>query len=115
MDPDRELEGLLRANRPRPDADWVRATEDRLLPRRRSWRPSPTVRVGAAFAGGLAALMLGISLADSNSNDAVQAKDRCRSVTVTRVERVPALVLKDGQPRIVYSRKPVQRTVKRCG
>jgi len=44
----------------------------------------------------------------------VEAGDNCRYVTVRRVERVPELVKRSGEPVIRYERKVVQRRVKRC-
>jgi hypothetical protein len=115
---DPELEALLERARPRPDPAFVRATEARLLPQRRS-RRMPALRVGAAVAGGFAALAFGLSLAGvgplGDGDPAVRAQDNCRNVTVTKVERVPRLVVaEDGTPRIVYSRKPVTRVERRC-
>ena len=120
---DPELDALLSANRPTPDARWVAATERRLLPERRSWftwRPAPAFRMGAALAVGIAAFLFALSLfgsgplSDPNGQD-VRAGDDCRTVTVTRTERVPAVVEgNDGEPRIVYRRERVQRQVQRC-
>jgi hypothetical protein len=113
---DPELETALRRARATPDPDFVRATEERLLPRRRSRAP---LRAGAALAGGLAALAFGLSLAGEGpvggSDPAVEAGDNCRNVTITRLDRVPQLVVESGQPRIVYSREKVTKVVRRCG
>ena len=121
---DPELDALLRAKRPAPDPTWVRATEQRLLPPRRrfavpAWRPAPAARLGAALAVGIAALVLALSLAGvgplGGGDRSVQAKDDCRTVKVTRRERVPAIVTgKDGQPQVVYSARSVQRLERRC-
>lgn len=121
-----ELDALLRSHRSVPDPRWVAATQDRLLnqsrgptaSRWRTWRPTPALRLGAAFAVVLAALILALSLAGSGplgGESPVKAKDDCRTVPVTRTERVPIIVEgSDGEPRIVYERKPVQRFEKRC-
>jgi len=119
---DPELDALLRERRSRPDAGWVAATERRLLPERRprfAWRPAPALRMGAALAITLAAIMFALSLFGSGplggSNSEVKAEDECRMVPVTRIERVPAVVEgSDGEPRIVYRRERVERLVQRC-
>ena len=115
-----ELDALLRARRPTPDASWVRATQERLFPERRRWTFEwPVARLGAVVALGLAALVLALSLAGvgplGGNDRSVQAKDDCKTVTVTRKERVPSIVKgADGQPRVVYSERPVQRLERRC-
>lgn len=107
-----ELDALLRNRRPEPDGAWVHATGERLFAPRR--RASPALRLGAAFAGGLATLMVVLSLGGPPSD--VDAKDQCRDVTVTRVQPVPRLITtKAGKSKVVYTRKPVTRTVRRCG
>jgi hypothetical protein len=121
---DPELDALLRTRRPAPDAAWVRATEERLLPRRRrrfvgAWPPLPAARLGAALAVGVAVVLLALSLAGvgplGGDNRSVQAKDDCRDVRVTRVERVPSIV-KDsrGRPQVRYSTRRVTRLERRC-
>jgi hypothetical protein len=118
-DTEPELDALLRAHRPRPDATWVRATEDRLLPRGRRRRLTAPVRLGTALAGGLATLVLTLSLAGTGpfprGDDAVQADDACHRVAVLRLERVPALVAGTrGVPKVVYHRQLVRRFERRC-
>jgi hypothetical protein len=122
MDPhetDRALETLLERSRPEPEAAWVRATGERLFAPRRSWLPGPTLRMGSALAGGIAALALGLSVAGvgplGSGSEPVRANDDCRTVTVTRSIRMPSLVTVDGDLRVVYTRKPVRRSVRRCG
>ncbi len=45
----------------------------------------------------------------------MQAKDDCRTVTVTRTERVPELVTKKrGGLRVIYKNKPVRTSELRC-
>ena len=113
-----ELDALLRSRRPMPDPAWVAATEQRLLPTRRrrlSWSRSPALRLGAALAVALAALVLALSLAGGGplgGDEPVQAEPKCRTVTVTRVERVPVVV--DGGSRIEYREQQVRRAVRRC-
>src|SRR5689334_12423679 len=117
-----ELDALLRARRPVPDSAFVRATEERLLPRRsrRSWLPQvPAVRVGAALATGLAALVLALSLIGvgplGHGDPSVQAQDHCRTVAVMKTERVPAIVRnRHGRATVVYSKQRVRRYVRRC-
>jgi hypothetical protein len=75
--------------------------------------------VGGAAAGALACLALLLGLAgavplSTEGDSAVEADDNCRYVSVRRVERVPALVMRSGEPVIRYDRKVVQRRVKRC-
>lgn len=118
------IDALLRARRPKPDPAWVAAAEDRLFatPERRrwfAWRPAPALRLGAAFALGLTLLLLTFSLIGvgpfGGSSEPVVADDDCRTVRVTRVERVPRLVEQPGaEPRIVYERRPVERLERRC-
>ena len=119
MEPiDPEMDALLRRARPEPDGAWVHATGERLFAPRRTSRP--VWRLGAAFAGGLAAFATVLSLAGvgplAGGDQTVNAKDDCRAVTVTRVQRVPSLVTKpSGGVRITYTRKPVQVSERRCG
>lgn len=114
---DADLEACLRRARPLPDPEFVRATETKLLgDGRRSVRP---LRLAAGMAGGFAALVLTLSLAGTGplggGDDSVSADDPCRTVVVVRRERIPSLrVTPDGTPRIVYSRRPVERAVRRC-
>ena len=124
---------ILRASRPEPEAAWRDDLERRVLtmaapreraPRRSSLAP-PRFRLrapwlaGGAAAAGLAsfALLLGLAGAGplSGEDSAVEADDDCRYVSVRRVERMPRLVMRSGEPVIRYDRKVVQRRVKRCG
>lgn len=113
-----DVEALLRARRPQPDPHWVRATGEQLFPPRRSRLPSVAVRLGGAFAAGLAVLVLALSLAGvgplGGHDRSVEASDKCRDVTVTRIERVPSLIIRAGRAQVVFVRKPVRRTVRRC-
>jgi hypothetical protein len=115
-----ELDALLRSRRPMPDEAWVAATERRLLPTRRriSWGRTPALRLGTALAIALAGLVLALSLAGGGplaGNDSVEAKDECRTVTVTRTERVPTIVEDaSGEPQVRYRTERVRRTERRC-
>ena len=118
---DPELDALLRDRRPHADGRWVAATERELFPQQKSWfawRPAPALRMGAALAVVLAALLLAMSLFGSSplsDSEPVKADDNCRTVKVTRVERVPiATVDADGEPKIEYRRQSVERFVERC-
>jgi hypothetical protein len=124
MDEDRDVARLLQASRPEPDPAFRAALEERLLAPRRRFRlalpsfPRPAL-AGAALAGALALLLLVLGLAGSGplsgDDDALRAKDNCRQVTVTRVERVPEVVQgSDGEPQIRYREQPVERVVTRC-
>ena len=125
MDPQRpehaepDLDALLRRSRPEPDGAWVHATGEGLFAPRRSWRPSGALRLGSALVVGLATVALLLSLAGAGplagGDRAVEAKDDCRTVTVARVERVPAIVTDSrGTMRVVYTRERVRRLVRRC-
>ena len=114
-----ELDALLRSRRPAPDPAWVAATEQKLLPSRRrrfAWSRYPALRLGAALAIALAGLVLALSLAGGGplaGDEPVEARDDCRTVTVTRIERVPVVV--DGGEGIEYREQRVRRAVRRCG
>lgn len=118
-----EIDALLRSRRPRPDAVWRAATERRLIPSRRRWgvvqQPRAAWGLGAAAAVALAVLVLTLSLAGvgplAGDDRGVKAEDRCRTVTVTRTERVPFVAPgADGQDVIRYRRERVRRTERRC-
>jgi hypothetical protein len=119
---DPEVAGLLRASRPEADPAFRRSLEQRLLDRPRRLTlpalPRPAL-AGAALAGALALLLLVLGLAGSGplsgDDDSVRAKDDCRQVTVTRVERVPRIATgSDGEPEIRYDERSVRRVVTRC-
>jgi hypothetical protein len=118
---DPELDSVLRRNAPAPDPGWVAGLERKLLPRRADrvlvWR-LPHVRLGAAFAAGLAALLVVLALAGvgplgGHSAD-VRAKDDCKLVRVSRVERVPVIVEAPSGDSVVYRNQRVQRWERRC-
>jgi hypothetical protein len=119
-----EIDALLRAARPVADAAWVARTEAALLEPRGlerwlAWRPAPALRLGTAFALALTVLVLGLALAGvgplGGASEPVVADDKCRTVSVESVERVPRLVDEPGaEPRIVYERRRVQRLERRC-
>ena len=118
---DVEVDALLRRSSPAPEPNWVSELERRLLPRpsRRAapWRV-PHVRLGAAVAAGLAALLMALALAVAGplGGDApdVRAKDECPLVRVSRVERVPVVVEGGSGDSVVYERQTVQRWERRC-
>jgi hypothetical protein len=118
---DVELDSLLRRSAPAPDTGWVSELEQRLLPpaqrRAAPWR-LPQVRLGAALAGGLAALLVALALAGvgplGGDTPAVRAKDDCTLVRVSRVERVPVVVEGPSGDSVVYRRQMVQRWERRC-
>jgi hypothetical protein len=118
---ERAVADQLCASRPAPDRGWIRKEERRLfhIDSRQHWA-FPQVRVAAAFVLAVAATVLLLSLAGVGplggaAREAVQADDNCRYVTVTRIERTPAVVEgADGTPSIVYRDERVSRRVKRC-
>ena len=118
---DPELDSVLRRNAPAPDADWVAGLERRLLPTRTArafvWR-LPHVRLGAAFAAGLAALLVALALAGvgplGGKSSNVNAKDDCKLVRVSRIERVPVIVEAPSGDSVVYRNQRVQRWERRC-
>ena len=118
---DVDLDALLRRSSPAPEPGWVSGLEQRLLPpaRRRgaSWR-LPQVRLGAAVAAGLAALLIVLALAGvgplGGDTPDVRAKEDCPLVRVSRVERVPVVVEGRSGDSVVYRRQLVQRWERRC-
>jgi hypothetical protein len=117
-----ELEGLLRAARPRPRPDFVRTLEAS-LPAPRAPVLLPRWRVAfAACAAATALVAVGVVLGMAGAlpfsagagKDAAAGQD-CRIVFVERSERVPHLVRKhNGDLRVVHRLQRVQRPVKRC-
>ncbi len=121
---DRDLvEVLLRNSRPEVRPDFHDELEDNLFraPRPVRWMPRlprPAL-VAAATTAALAAGVVGLSLAGSGplsgSDTGVEATSNCKSVEVTKRERVPYLARStDGQPRIAFRYENRQRQVKRC-
>jgi hypothetical protein len=109
---DEQVEQLLRASTPQPDAGFVRSLESELFPsRERRHRP---LLAAAALVAALACAALGLSLAGlgplGGGGDGVQADSNCRFVTVTRLEQTPLLV--NGAMK--FREQPVERRVKRC-
>ena len=80
-----------RTGSPGSSSDCCRAPRRRAAP----WR-LPQVRLGAALAAGLAALLIVLALAGvgplGGDTPDVRAKDDCPLVRVSRVERVPVVV-----------------------
>ena len=115
MEADR-AEALLRGSRPEPRPGFREELEAELFPARR--RPRPLL-VAAATAAAMAAGVLAISLAGAgplaDSDGGVEATTNCRTVTVTRRERVPYVVRsRDGRTRIAFRHERRQRQVRRC-
>lgn len=120
---DRDLDDAERwlvAVRPNPDEQFVARTEQRLLGRRAAaHQRRRTFSLAAALAGALTALLLMAGLIGAGplgeDDDAAKADKDCRTVQVTRTERVRELVEgPDGTPRIVVRERPVTRAVTRC-
>src|SRR5688572_8846596 len=123
MDDERDAERLLRAAEPAPSSDFVRTLEARLhdTGRRPAWLGrSVPVLAGGALAAMIATVGLGISLAgvgpfSSDAGNRVEADDRCPTVKVTRIERVPTVVTNaDGRITVERRAQRVTRHVKRC-
>jgi hypothetical protein len=118
---DLELDAVLRRTVVAPDPAWATALEEDLLPaqRRRAapWR-LPQLRVGAALAAGLAALLVALALAGvaplGGDSSNVRAKEDCTLVRVTRVEREPVVVEGPAGTSVTYQRTRVQRWARRC-
>lgn len=119
-----DAERLLRAATPDPSPDFVRDLEGRLqrsYSARPAWQRFSPVLAGGGLATALATVGIAISLAGlgplaSQSNDTVEAEDRCRTVLVDRQERRPVLVTgRDGRTRIEQRVETVRRPVRRCG
>jgi hypothetical protein len=123
---DQEIDAVMRRSRPVPDARWVGELEQGLLPTLLPTRiPSvalfrlPHFRLGAVVAAGLAALLLALGLAGvgplGGQAHTVRAKDDCEKVQVTRVERVPIIVVgRNGKERLVTQPQQVRRYESRC-
>jgi hypothetical protein len=117
-----DLERLLRAGRPVPRPDFVRALERELIPRRaRSDRERVRVAIaglGLAFALGAVLVALGaVGLLPIHlgGGSGAQAERDCRTVLVERNERVPSIV-RDAKGEFVvrYHTRTVSRPVRRC-
>jgi hypothetical protein len=119
---DVEVVQRLRDSRPIPDPLFVEALEQRLLPKRRREprRARRPLLMGSAAVAATAAAALVLSLAGAGplapgGEKPVQAGDDCRYVTVTRPDRVPVIVTgSDGEPKVVFRERRVERRVKRC-
>jgi hypothetical protein len=123
---DPEMEARLRSARPQPDPTFVTRLEGELFagaraarrPNRRrtwSWRPA----FAAAFAvTALAAFALALDLVGIGpfgSSDSGQARDDCRTVVVSKRERVPVVhKTRSGGTKVRLEYRRVKRHVKRC-
>jgi hypothetical protein len=117
------MESRLRSARPQPDIGFISRLEGELFAnaraprqgtRRFAWRP--TFAAGLAVAA-IALLTLIFDLAGIGpfSNDKpVQAGDNCKTVVVTKLERAPVVVHRDGKDVVEFRMQPVKRHVKRC-
>jgi hypothetical protein len=121
---DPEMESRLRSARPQPDDDFLTRLESDLFaggraPRfklRPAWRP--TFAAGFAIAA-IALLTLALDLAGIGpfggpGHAPVEASDKCRTVLVSKRERVPVAHQIDGQDVIRFEYRNVKRHVKRC-
>lgn len=123
MDPepiDAELDALLRRARPQPEGAWVRTTGEQLFAGQTGRRSRPALKLGTVFAGGLAAFATALSLAGvgplATGDQTVDAQDNCRTVTVTKLQRVPSIMTTpSGEVRVTYTRRPVEISERRCG
>jgi hypothetical protein len=117
-----DLERLLRAGRPAPRPDFVRALERKLMPRR---SPRRRLQLQVAIAGvGLAAMLAAMVIALSaagllpislGGGSRAQAERDCRIVMVERTERVPRFVRDSkGVLMLRYDTRVVSRPVRRC-
>jgi hypothetical protein len=117
---DTEMEARLRNFRPAPDPAFVSALEAQLLPdkprpsrARRGFALRPVLAAGLAacsLAGVTAALDLA-GLSPFKGDRAVEARDNCRTVVVTKRERQP--VARDTGA-IAFEYRMVKRHVERC-
>lgn len=67
----------------------------------------------------LGAVVLVLALAGTGplgaGDQSAKAKDDCRTRAVTRSERIPSVVFdSQGQPKIVYTRRPAHRLERDC-
>lgn len=120
MEPE-ELEHLLHRSRPRARPQFSDELEASLLGRTRPARPERRRPFALALGGGLAliaaaavATLAGVGGLPGDDEPDVRARERCRSVNVVRTERVPVLVTRNGEPRIVKRAQKVRRQVRRC-
>jgi hypothetical protein len=117
------MESRLRSARPAPDPQFVDRLDGKLFadaraPLRRglrNWRPA--FAAGLAVAG-LAVLTLVLNLVGlgpfGGDSEPVQAGDKCRTVVVTKRERVPVVHQVDGKSVVKLEYRAVKRHVKRC-
>jgi hypothetical protein len=117
-----DLERLLRAGRPSPRPDFVRALERNLVPRR-SRRERVRLRVaiaGISFAVALGAMAIALNAVgllpfQLGGGNRAQAEQDCRMVKVEQKERVPTFGRNSkGELVVRYHTRTVPRLVKRC-
>jgi hypothetical protein len=117
-----DLERLLRTGRPRPQPDFTRALERKLIPERpRRERRQLRVliaSVGLAFALGAMVIALGAAgllPIQIGGGSRAQAERDCGMVMVERRERIPSFERdRNGEPVVRYHTETVQRPVRRC-
>ncbi|UUY02904.1 hypothetical protein LRS13_19790 [Svornostia abyssi] len=111
---------LLRAARPEPDERFVEATERALLGRARPSRRRRPILAGLGLTGAVAGVALVASLLGAgplaiDGQQDVRARQDCRDVQVTTVEREGKLVERsDGTTTVVTTSRPVTRLEQRC-
>lgn len=111
---------LLRAARPEPDEGFVDATERALLGRvRPARRRRPALAAlgltGAVAGVALVASLLGAGPLAIDGQQDVRARQDCRDVQVTTVEREGKLVERsDGTTTVITTSRPVTRPEQRC-
>ncbi|MDX6665182.1 MAG: hypothetical protein QOG68_1388 [Solirubrobacteraceae bacterium] len=118
--PDYDAERLLRAARPQPSEDFVKATERRLLGRAPSPRRRPRpLLAGLGLSGALASVVVVAGLVGAGplapeGTTTGKARSLCRTETVTTSRPVGTIVKRNGQVVVTKQRRPVKRLVTRC-
>ncbi len=112
-------ERFLRAARCEPTEEFITRTERRLFGRkaRRTRRPmfAALGLTGAVAGFALAAGLLGAGPLALNGQEDVRARDDCRTMEVTTIQREGELTrTPDGTTTVVSEDRPVSRWVERC-